>query len=85
MTTSEISKLFEENKFTESDTIIKMFTEGDLIKFAKASADIELMEKDYNFCKDYIIANGNLYTALKKEEKEKKKLNKKLKKKRVRN
>ncbi len=45
MTTSEISKLFEKNKFTESDTIIKMFTEGDLIKFARVSADIKLMEK----------------------------------------
>ncbi|MEI0596590.1 hypothetical protein [Brachyspira pilosicoli] len=83
MTTSEISKLFKEINFIESDAIIKMFTEGDLIKFAKASADIELMEKDYNFCKNYILSNGNLYTALKKEEKEKKKLNKKLKKKRV--
>ena len=83
MTTSEISKLFKEINFIESDAIIKMFTEGDLIKFAKASADIELMEKDYNFCKNYILSNGNLHTALKKEEKEKKKLNKKLKKKRV--
>lgn len=72
MTTSEISTLFKENDFLKSDIIIKMFEECDLIKFAKADTQIESMEKDYNFCKDYILENGNLYTVLKKEEKEKK-------------
>ena len=35
------------------------------------------MKEDYDFCKDYIIENGNLHDILKLKEKEEKKLKKK--------
>lgn len=76
MTTSEINQLFKENVFNESEYIIKMFEESDYVKFAKQIPELAIMQKDYNFCVDYIAENGNLQTALKIEEKENKKLRK---------
>ncbi|MCZ9960342.1 hypothetical protein OFQ54_00610 [Brachyspira hyodysenteriae] len=73
MTTSEINQLFKENVFNESEYIIKMFEESDYVKFARQIPELKIMQKDYDFCVDYIIKNGNLYTALKLEEKENKK------------
>ncbi|EKV56467.1 hypothetical protein A966_10352 [Brachyspira hampsonii 30446] len=81
MTTSEINQLFKENVFNESEYIIKMFEESDYVKFAKQIPELKIMHKDYDFCVDYIIKNGNLYTALKLEEKENKKIRKEEKKK----
>ncbi|WP_300369060.1 hypothetical protein [Brachyspira sp.] len=82
MTTSEINQLFKENMFNESEYIINMFKESDYVKFAKQVPELNIMQKDYDFCIDYIINNGNLYTALKLEEKENKKI-RKLEKKRL--
>ena len=73
MTTSEINQLFKENNFEESEYIINMFSQADYVKFAKQIPELNIMQKDYNFCVDYIIKNGNLQTALKLEEKENKK------------
>ena len=73
MTTSEIDQLFKENNFEESEYIINMFSQADYVKFAKQIPELNIMQKDYNFCVDYIIKNGNLQTALKLEEKENKK------------
>ena len=56
-----------------------MLKNSDYVKFAKQIPKIETMQKDYDFCKDYIIENVNLYNALKIEEKEKKIRLKKLK------
>ncbi|MEI0508887.1 hypothetical protein [Brachyspira intermedia] len=80
MTTSEINQLFKENVFNESEYIIKMFEESDYVKFAKQIPELKIMQKDYDFCVDYIVKNGNLYTALKLEEKENKKIRKEEKK-----
>ena len=80
MTTSEINQLFKENVFNESEYIIKMFEESDYVKFARQIPELKIMQKDYSFCVDYIIKNGNLYTALKLEEKENKKIRKEEKK-----
>ena len=77
MTTSEINQLFKENNFEESEYIINMFSQADYVKFAKQIPELNIMQKDYNFCVDYIIKNGNLQTALKLQEKEKKKIMKK--------
>lgn len=79
MTTSEINQLFDKKEFKKSDYIINMLKNSDYVKFAKQIPKIETMQKDYDFCKDYIIENGNLYNALKIEEKEKKIRLKKLK------
>ena len=79
MTTSEINQLFDKKEFKKSDYIINMLKNSDYVKFAKQIPKIETMQKDYDFCKDYIIENGNLYNALKVEEKEKKIRLKKLK------
>lgn len=79
MTTSEINQLFYNKEFKKSDYIINMLKNSDYVKFAKQIPKIETMKKDYDFCKDYIIENGNLYNALKIEEKEKKIRLKKLK------
>ena len=76
MTTSEINQLFKENVFNESEYIIKMFEESDYVKFAKQIPELKIMQKDYDFCVDYIVKNGNLYTALKLEEKENKNIRK---------
>ncbi|WP_300741309.1 hypothetical protein [uncultured Brachyspira sp.] len=83
MTTSEINQLFKENVFNESEYIIKMFEESDYVKFAKQIPELKIMQKDYDFCVDYIVKNGNLYTALKLEEKENKKIRKEKTKKRI--
>ncbi|KLI20835.1 hypothetical protein [Brachyspira hyodysenteriae] len=80
MTTSEINQLFKENVFNESEYIIKMFEESDYVKFARQIPELQIMQKDYDFCVDYIVKNGNLYTALKLEEKENKKIRKEEKK-----
>ena len=80
MTTSEINQLFKENVFNESEYIIKMFEESDYVKFARQIPELKIMQKDYDFCVDYIVKNGNLYTALKLEEKENKKIRKEEKK-----
>lgn len=77
MTTSEISRLFDKNEFKKSDYIINMLKNSDYVKFAKQIPKIETMQKDYDFCKGYIIENGNLYDVLKLKEKEDKKLKKK--------
>lgn len=77
MTTSEISRLFDKNEFKKSDYIINMLKNSDYVKFAKQIPKIETMQKDYDFCKEYIIENGNLYDVLKLKEKEDKKLKKK--------
>ena len=77
MTTSEINQLFKENNFEESEYIINMFEQADYVKFAKQISELNIMQKDYNFCVDYIIKNGNLQTALKLQEKENKKIMKK--------
>ena len=77
MTTSEINNLFDENEFTKSEYIINMLKNSDFIKFAKQIPKIETMKEDYDFCKDYIIENGNLHDILKLKEKEEKKLKKK--------
>ncbi|WP_028329358.1 hypothetical protein [Brachyspira alvinipulli] len=74
MTTSEINQLFKENNFEESEYIINMFEQADYVKFAKQIPELNIMQKDYNFCVDYIIKNGNLQTALKLQEKENKKI-----------
>lgn len=76
MTTSEIGNLFKNNYFNEGEYIIKMLEKSDYVKFAKQIPELNIMHKDYNFCLDYIINNGNLQTALKSEEKEKKKIQK---------
>ena len=65
MTTSEINQLFDKKEFKKSDYIINMLKNSDYVKFAKQIPKIETMQKDYDFCKDYIIENGNLYNALK--------------------
>lgn len=54
-----------------------MLKNSDYVKFAKQIPKIETMQKDYDFCKEYIIENGNLYDVLKLKEKEDKKLKKK--------
>ena len=77
MTTSEINNLFDENEFTKSEYIINMLKNSDFVKFAKQIPKIETMKEDYDFCKDYIIENGNLHDILKLKEKEEKKLKKK--------
>lgn len=77
MTTSEISRLFDKNEFKKSDYIINMLKNSDYVKFAKQIPKIETMQKDYDFCKEYIIENGNLYDVLKLKEKEDRKLKKK--------
>ena len=77
MTTSEINNLFDENEFTKSEYIINMLKNSDYVKFAKQIPKIETMKEDYDFCKDYIIENGNLHDILKLKEKEEKKLKKK--------
>ena len=74
MTTSEINRLFDENEFQKSEYIINMLKNSDYVKFAKQIPKIETMKEDYDFCKDYIIENGNLYEILKLKEKEEKKL-----------
>ncbi len=74
MTTSEINQLFKENSFNESEYIITMLKESDYVKFAKQIPELNIMQKDYDFCVEYIINNGNLQTALKLEEKENKKI-----------
>lgn len=79
MTTSEINRLFNENEFQKSEYIINMLKKSDYVKFAKQIPQIETMQKDYDFCKDYIIENGNLYNELKLKEKENKIRQKKLK------
>lgn len=82
MTTSEINKLFDSKEFKKSEYIINMLKNSDYIKFAKQIPELETMRKDYEFCKDYIIENENLYAELKLEEKENRKnFRKKLKKK----
>lgn len=73
MTTSEINQLFCENEFKKGDYIINMLKNSDYIKFAKQIPEMETMQKDYDFCKEYIIENGNLYNVLKLKEKEDKK------------
>ena len=75
MTTSEINRLFDENEFQKSEYIINMLKNSDYVKFAKQIPKIETMKEDYDFCKDYIIENGNLFDVLKLKEKEEKKLN----------
>ena len=80
MTTSEINDLFKHHTFDESEYIIKMFEESDYVKFARQIPELDIMQKDYNFCVDYIVNNGNLQTALKLEEKENKRLERELKK-----
>ena len=75
MTTSEVNNLFDENEFTKSEYIINMLKNSDYVKFAKQIPKIETMKEDYDFCKDYIIENGNLHDILKLKEKEEKKLN----------
>ena len=82
MTTSEINLLFDENEFKKSEYIINMLKNSDYVKFAKQIPKIETMKEDYDFCKDYIIENGNLFEILKLKEKEEKRL-KKLKKKNI--
>ena len=77
MTTSEVNNLFDENEFTKSEYIINMLKNSDYVKFAKQIPKIETMKEDYDFCKDYIIENGNLHDILKLKEKEEKKLKKK--------
>ncbi len=77
MTTSEVNNLFKHKSFKDSDYIINMLEKSDYIKFAKQLAEIDIMKKDYDFCKSYIIEHGNLYTIKKKEEKINKKENKK--------
>lgn len=77
MTTSEVNNLFDENEFTKSEYIINMLKNSDYVKFAKQIPKIETMKEDYDFCKDYIIENGNLHNILKLKEKEEKKLKKK--------
>ena len=74
MTTSEVNNLFDENEFTKSEYIINMLKNSDYVKFAKQIPKIETMKEDYDFCKDYIIENGNLHDILKLKEKEEKKL-----------
>lgn len=74
MTTSEINQLFKENNFEESEYIINMLEQADYVKFAKQIPELSIMQKDYNFCVDYIIKNGNLQAALKLQEKENKKI-----------
>ena len=76
MTTSEINQLFKLNNFEDSEYIVNMLEEADYVKFAKQIPELNIMQKDYNFCVDYIIKNGNLQTALKMEEKENKKIKK---------
>ena len=65
------------NNFEESEYIINMFEQAEYVKFAKQISELNIMQKDYNFCVDYIIKNGNLQTALKLQEKENKKIMKK--------
>lgn len=77
MTTSEINQLFDKNEFKKGDYIINMLKNSDYVKFAKQIPKIETMQKDYDFCKEYIIENGNLHDVLKLKEKEDKKLKKK--------
>ena len=77
MTTSEINQLFDKKEFKKSDYIINMLKNSDYVKFAKQIPKIETMKEDYDFCKDYIIENGNLHDILKLKEKEEKKLKKK--------
>ena len=77
MTTSEVNNLFDENEFTKSEYIINMLKNSDYVKFAKQIPKIETMKEDYDFCKNYIIENGNLHDILKLKEKEEKKLKKK--------
>ncbi len=77
MTTSEVNQLFDKNEFKKGDYIINMLKNSDYVKFAKQIPKIETMQKDYDFCKEYIIENGNLHDVLKLKEKEDKKLKKK--------
>lgn len=76
MTTSEINDLFQNHHFNDSEYIINMFEESDYIKFAKQIPELNIMQKDYDFCVNYIINNGNLQTALKLQEKENKRIEK---------
>ena len=76
MTTSEINKLFTNSDFNNGEYIVKMFRESDYVKFAKQIPEFNIMKKDYDFCVDYIIENGNLEDQLKLEEKDKKKKSK---------
>lgn len=76
MTTSEINQLFKENIFEDCEYIINMLEESDYVKFARQIPELNIMQKDYDFCVNYIIKNGNLETALKLEEKENRKIRK---------
>ena len=77
MTTSQFNNQFDENEFTNIEYQINMLKNSDYVKFAKQIPKIETMKEDYDFCKDYIIENGNLHDILKLKEKEEKKLKKK--------